>query len=485
MKSRKKTASTKGGNDDQVSRGDTLTLRLKLSNKTGTLGRVTTSIGKHGGDIGGIDIVGQEDDCTVRDITVNVASAEVGNKMVAALKRLRGVKVVNVSNRTFLLHLGGKLRVVGKNPIRTREELGQYYTPHVADVCMAIHADRDKARTLTIKGNTVLVVTDGSRVLALGNIGPYAAAPVMEGKCMLFQEFGGVNAFPICLDTQDIEQVIATIKNIAPMFGGINLEDIASPGCWEIERRLKAELDIPIFHDDQHGTAVVTLAATLNAVRLVGKQMSDLRVVASGVGAAGMACCKLLMKAGVKNLIGFNQGGAIFRGRQGMNSEEQWLAENSNPENFQGTLKEGMVGADMFLGLSVANVIEPKDVAKMNKDGIVFALANPIPEVDPIKAGKYARIIATGGSHYPNQINNALVFPGIFRGALDARVRDITDEMKMEAARALAAVIPPDQLRDDYIIPSIFNPDVHKAVAQAVAAAAHDNGQAGRPKRVR
>jgi len=448
---------------------NSVTVRLKIKDEPGMLGKVLTAIGEFRADVGAIDTQHEhEEGFTTRDITFNVGSVEQGEAVVGALRKMHGIEVVNVSDRTFRLHLGGKIKIIGKVPIETRDDLSMAYTPGVARVCKAIHADPAKGYTLTMKGNTIAIVTDGSRILSLGNIGPLAGLPVMEGKAMLFERFGGVYAVPICLSTQDPEEIIKVVKAIAPGFGGVNLEDIASPGCWEIERRLKAELDIPIFHDDQHGTAVVVLAATINAAKIVKKQLRNLKVVASGVGAAGMACCKLLMAAGVRNLVGFNIGGAVHQGRTDLNAEERWLAENSNPRGFRGTLKEALNGADMFLGLSVGNLLKPEDLAVMKRDALVFALANPVPEVDPVGALQYARIVATGGSEFPNQINNALVFPGIFRGALDCRARNITEEMKMEAARALAAVIPTRALRDDYIIPSIFNPEVHKAVAEAV-----------------
>jgi len=480
------TNSAGNGNSERHSASNSLTIRLRINDEPGMLGKVTTFIGHSGADIGAIDIVGHEEGCTVRDITVNVDSVEAGTRLVEALRSVEGVTVINFSDRTFRVHLGGKIEMNGRIPVNTRDDLSMAYTPGVARVCRAIEADPDKAWSLTAIGNTIAIVTNGSRVLALGNIGPKAAMPVMEGKALLFKRFGGVNAWPICLDAQDPEEIIRAAKAIAPSFGGINLEDIASPGCWEVERRLREELDIPIFHDDQHGTAIVVLAATLNAAKLVRKQLRHLRVSVSGVGAAGMACCRLLIAAGVKNLIGFNQGGPIYRGRPGMNSEEQWLAENSNPRNYQGTLKASLKGQDMFLGLSVANVIEGSDIVGMRRDPIIFALANPQPEITPEDAAAHgARIIATGGSEYPNQVNNALVFPGLFRGLLDTRTRFITDEMKIAAAKALAAVIPPKHLRDEYIIASVFNDDAHKAVAEAVRQEAHRSGQARRTRRSR
>jgi malate dehydrogenase (oxaloacetate-decarboxylating) len=473
------------GKVKQSSGSNSLTIRLRIADEHGMLGKVTTLIGSMGIDVGALDGMRLVDGSVERDITVYLASQKQGEQLVEALNKMQGVQVVHTSDPVQRMHLGGKVEVVARRPINTRDDLSQAYTPGVARVCMDIHADPRKAYNLTWKGNTIGIVTDGSRVLALGNIGPVAALPVMEGKAMLFKRFGNVNAVPIVLNTQDPEEIIRVVKAIAPGFGGFNLEDIASPGCWEVERRLQAELDVPIFHDDQHGTAVVVLAATINAAKRVKKQLRNLRVVVSGVGAAGMACCRLLRAAGVRHIVGFKKEGAIYRGRTDMNAEEQWLAENSNPKNFKGSMKEALKDADMFLGLSVGGILDAEDLKVMRRDPIIFALANPQPEVDPYAAEKYARIVATGGSEYPNQINNALVFPGIFRGALDCRVANITEEMKMEAAKALAAVIPPQALRDDFIIPSIFEEKVHDAVANAVRNVAHKTGEARRVRRVK
>ncbi len=463
------------------------TLRLRIADKPGMFGRVTSRIGKFQVDIDAVDMVGQEEGFVVRDITIIVPSFEQGQAMLDALRRMHGVSIVHVSDRVFRLHLGGKLKMGGRVPINNNRQLfGDVYTPRVAQVCEAIAANPEKAWALTQKGSTVLVVTNGTRVLALGDIGPKAAMPVMEGKAMLFAEFGGVNAVQLSLDARDPETFITVVKAVAPNFGFINLEDIQSPDCWEIERRLKTEFDIPVFHDDQHGTAVVVLAATLNALEIVNKRLSEIKVVASGVGAAGMACSKLLIAAGCKNIIGFNKGGAVYHGRSSLNDQEKWLAANSNPGNFSGTLKQAMSGADLFIGLSVPGVIDGKDVARMNRDAIVFALANPTPEILPEQALRNgARIAGTGSSNYPNQINNSLVFPGIARGALHARVREITDEMKIEAARALAAVIPLGSLREEYIIADMFNPAAHNAVADAIVRVAQHQGHARRTLRKR
>jgi malate dehydrogenase (oxaloacetate-decarboxylating) len=447
------------------------------------LGKVTSLIGDTGGDIGAIDINGVEKDHIVRDITVKVRDSAHGDKLVRTLNSLPDCVVVNVSDRTFLMHLGGKIRVTNKVPLTTRDDLSMAYTPGVARVCMAIHDEPENVYKLTIKRNTVAVVTDGSAVLGLGNIGPEAALPVMEGKAMLFKEFGKIDAFPICLATQDPEEIIKAVKYIAPVFGGINLEDISAPRCFEIETRLKQELDIPVFHDDQHGTAVVVLAALINALKIVKKEMADLKVIVSGVGAAGVACSKILMHAGVKNIIGFDRVGAIFQGRtENMNYMKNWFAEHTNPSRFKGSVGSALEGADLYLGLSGPGTIEAIDLKKMNRDAIVFAMANPIPEVMPEEAAPYVRIMATGRSDYPNQINNVLCFPGIFRGALDCHATDINEQMKLAAAAAIANVISPNELNEDYIIPGVFNPKVVELVSQAVARAATDTGVARKRK---
>jgi malate dehydrogenase (oxaloacetate-decarboxylating) len=424
------------------------------------------------------------DSRTECDITVYVNSQEETERLLSELQCM-GIEVRNVSNPTFLAHLGGKIQITPKRPILNNDDLSRIYTPGVAQVCLAIKADRSKVWDLTMKGNSILVVTDGTRILGLGDIGPEAGLPVMEGKAALFAQLGNVNAVPLVLGTKDPDEIVQAIVWASPGYGGINLEDIESPKCWYVERRLKELLDIPVFHDDQHGTAVVVLAAAYNAARLVGKKLKDMKIVASGVGAAGMASCNLLIKAGARHLFGFNREGAIFRGRADMNDEERRLAMRSNKERFTGTLHEAMRGADMFLGLSGPNLIDAEHVKSMAPNAIVFALANPVPEIDPNIAAKYARVVATGGSEYPNQINNALVFPGIFRGALDARATEITDRMKLAAARALARVIKPSLLREHNIIPSAFDPRPHEAVAEAVRKVAHKTGKARRDRKVR
>lgn len=462
-----------------------ITLRLKIKNLPGMLGKITSRIGEVGGDIGAIDIAGFEKDYIIRDVTVNVRDELHGEELVKQIENIGDVQVVNVSDRTFLMHLGGKIRVTNKVPLKTRDDLSMAYTPGVARVCMAIHDEPENVYKLTIKRNTVAVVSDGTAVLGLGDIGPAGALPVMEGKAMLFKEFGKLDAFPICLDTKDTEEIIKAVKYIAPVFGGINLEDISAPRCFEIEERLKKELDIPVFHDDQHGTAVVVLAALINALKIVNKKMEDLKVIVTGVGAAGVACSKILMHAGVKNIIGFDRTGAVYKGRKDLNFMKQWFAEHTNPTNFQGSVKDALEGADLFMGLSGPGPIEAIDLKKMARDPIVFAMANPTPEVMPDDAAPYVRIMATGRSDYPNQINNVLCFPGIFRGALDCHATDINEEMKLAAAHAIASVISDSELNEDYIIPGVFNPKVVELVAKAVVEAAEKTGVARKYKKTR
>ncbi|MEX0703673.1 MAG: NAD-dependent malic enzyme, partial [Planctomycetales bacterium] len=449
-----------------------ITMRLKYPDRPGQMGRITSAIGDADGQIGAIDIVDVRQDFITRDFTVNARHVDHGQEIVRRVQAMDGVEVLKVSDRTFLLHLGGKIEVNSKIPVKTRDDLSMAYTPGVARVCRAIHDDPEAAFTLTIKRNTVAVVTDGSAVLGLGNIGPRAALPVMEGKALLFKEFAGVDAFPICLDTQDVEQIIATCHYIAPVFGGINLEDISSPRCVEIEERLERELDIPVFHDDQHGTAIVVLAALQNALRVVHKEFPQLRVVVNGAGAAGLAITKLLLEVGVKRIVVCDREGVVSKG-QG-NPVKQWLAENTNPAGDEGTLKDVITGADVFIGVSGPDVLTGSDVARMAQDAIVFALANPDPEIDPQEAAQHARVVATGRSDYPNQINNVLCFPGFFRGLLDVRASDVNVAMKIAAADAIAGVIAPEELLADYIVPSVFDRRVAKAVAHAVSEAARE-----------
>ncbi len=445
------------------------------------MGELTTAIGRAGGDIGAIDIVSATGDSIIRDITVSASSSSHGDQIVAAVKQIGGIEVINVSDRTFLMHLGGKIEVVSRAPLKTRDDLSMAYTPGVARVCEAIQQDPEKVFTLSIKKNTVAVVTDGSAVLGLGDIGPAAALPVMEGKAMLFKEFAGIDAFPICLSTKDPDEIVRTVKAISTPFGGINLEDISAPRCFEIEDRLKEELDIPVFHDDQHGTAVVVLAALINALKIVGKKMEQIRVVVNGVGAAGVACTKIVMAAGVRNLVGCDQYGALYPGRrEHMNWLKDWYARNTNPNEESGNIHEVIKGADVFLGLSAPGVIDATDLKQMADQPIVFAMANPTPEIMPEEAEPYVAVMATGRSDYPNQINNVLCFPGIFRGALACRASRINEEMKLAAADAIAGIISDEELHPEYIVPSVFDKRVAEAVAREVELAARRSGVARR-----
>jgi malate dehydrogenase (oxaloacetate-decarboxylating) len=465
------------------SEGYSITLRLRLANRPGMLGHVTSAIGEAGGNIGAIDIVEVGAHHLIRDITVAAGDDEHAESITKAVGAVDGVTVINVSDRTFLRHIGGKIEITNKRPLQNRSDLSIAYTPGVARVCLAIHKDPEKVYNLTIKRNCIAVVTDGTAVLGLGDIGPAAALPVMEGKAMLFKEFAGVDAFPICLDTKDPDEIVRTVKAIAPAFGGINLEDIASPRCFEVEQRLKRELDIPVFHDDQHGTAVVVMAALINALKIVGKKIDEIKIVVVGVGAAGTACTKILLSAGAKNVIGCDIHGAVYRGRaEGMNEAVEWYANNTNPLNLKGSLADIIEGADLFLGLSGPGVLKVEMLQKMGRDPIVFALANPTPEIMPEEAWPYVKVMATGRSDYPNQINNVLCFPGIFRGALDCRASDINEEMKMAAAQAIASSIRDDELHPEYIIPSVFNRQVAPLVAKAVEEAARRSGVARRER---
>jgi malate dehydrogenase (oxaloacetate-decarboxylating) len=467
-----------------VSAQYSLTIRVEIAHKPGMLGQVASAIGGVGGVIGAIDIVDISQDKLIRDITVDAAGPEQWDAITGAIDALDGVSVIDTTDRTFLMHLGGKIEQHNKMPLKTRDDLSMAYTPGVARVCTAIAEDPEKAFQYTIKRNTVAVVSDGTAVLGLGDIGPRAAMPVMEGKAMLFKEFAGVDAFPICLDTKDPDEIVETVKRIAPGFGGINLEDISGPRCFEIERRLKAELDIPVFHDDQHGTAVVVLAALLNACKVTGRDLMDLNVLMVGLGAAGIAVTEILMNAGVRSIIGCDSRGAIHTDRAdyqdgSMPEMKRWYAESTNPERRDGDPNELLEGMDLLIGLSGPGVIRAAALEAMNNDALVFAMANPTPEVAPEDAGSRVRIMATGRSDYPNQINNVLCFPGIFRGALDVRAEQITEQMKMAAARAIARIVQDIELREDYIIPSVFNRDVAPAVAEAVAEEARTSGMAG------
>lgn len=457
-------------------------MRLELENSSATYGRLAKTIGESGGDIVAVDVIQVSKNTALRDVTVQASDREHAQQIVKALQALDGVRVVNVSDRTFLLHLGGKIEMHAKSPVKNRDDLSRVYTPDVARVCMAIHEDPSKAFQLTIKRNTVAIVSDGTAVLGLGDIGPSAAMPVMEGKAMLFKQFGEVDAFPICLDTKDPDEIVRIVKAIAPVFGGINLEDISAPRCFDIEQRLRDELDIPVFHDDQHGTAVVLLAGLLNAVKVVGKRLEDVKVVVTGIGAAGVACSKMLLAAGVKNVVGVDRQGALARGLAYDNPVWAWYAENTNPDNLTGRLSDVIRGADVFIGLSGPGVLKVEDIKAMAQDPIVFAMANPTPEIAPEEAEPYVRVLATGRSDYPNQINNVLCFPGIFRGALSARARTINEEMKLAAARAIASIVTDEELNENYIIPSVFNPRIAKTVSQAVMEAAVATGVARRER---
>ncbi len=458
------------------------TLRVRLSDAPGSFARLAQAIGDAGGSLGAIDLVRVESHHKIRDVTVAAADEAHLHRIVDAVRALPGLEVERTSDRTFLMHLGGKLEVHPKVPLKTRDDLSMAYTPGVARICTAIADDRDAAWNLTVKQNTVAVVSDGTAVLGLGDIGPEAAMPVMEGKAVLFKEFGAVDAWPICLDTKDPDEIVAIVKALAPGFGGVNLEDISAPRCFEIESRLREELDIPVFHDDQHGTAVVVLAALVNALKVVGKRLEDVKVVLTGVGAAGVATTDVLLHAGARNVIGCDHAGAVHRGREGLTPVKQAFAERTNPDGLSGSADEMLSGADVYIGLSAPGAVSAEAVRTMADDPIVFAMANPTPEVAPEDVHDVATVIATGRSDYPNQINNVLAFPGIFRGALDVRATTITEGMKVAASHALATVIPDDELGAEYIVPSVFNRDVAPAVAAAVAAAAEEDGVARRTR---
>ncbi len=462
----------------------TATIRAEYPNRPGMLGTVASVIGEAGGDISSIDLVEARRDRMVRDITVAGVDSEHVRRIIEKVKKVEGCTVRSASDRVFLAHLGGKIELHNRIPVATRRDLSTVYTPGVARVSLAIHSDPEVVWTLTSKKNTIAIVTDGSAVLGLGDVGPEAALPVMEGKAMLFKEFAGVDSWPICLSTQDPDEIVRTVKAIAPGFGGINLEDIAAPRCFEIEERLQAELDIPVFHDDQHGTAVVVLAALINALRIVGKELEEIRVCISGTGAAGTACAMMLRAAGVREIVGCDIHGIVYPGRpQGMNPALERYAREMNPEGGPGTIHDAIEGADVFLGVSAGHLITAADVMKMNRDPIVFALANPDPEVLPDEIEGLARIVATGRSDYPNQINNVLCFPGLFRGVLDVRASRVNQEMKLAAANAIAGVVGKNELSEEYVIPSVFNRNVVRAVARDVSHAAVASGVARRQRR--
>ncbi|TAE56333.1 MAG: NAD-dependent malic enzyme [Nostocales cyanobacterium] len=448
-----------------------VTLRLQIPNRVGMLAAVTQAIANSGGNLGTIDLIEQTRQQSIRDLTIDAASTEHAEKIVQSVKELADITVLDVYDRTFNLHRGGKISIASRIPLKSVSDLAMAYTPGVGRVCKAIAQNPEDVYNFTIKNNTVAIVTDGSAVLGLGNLGAAAALPVMEGKAMLFKEFAGIDAFPICLDTQDTEEIIKAVKNIAPVFGGVNLEDIAAPRCFEIEKRLQAELDIPIFHDDQNGTAIVTLAALFNALKLVQKSIADVRIVINGAGAAGIAVARLLRKAGAEHIWMCDSKGIISTNRTDINEEKQEFAVKA-----QGTLAGATQGADVFIGLSGPGLLTPEMVQGMNKDAIVFAMANPIPEIQPELVPANVTVMATGRSDYPNQINNVLAFPGVFRGALDCRAKTITTNMCLEAAHAIASLVKPADLNREHIIPSVFDERVSSAVAAAVKQAAREEG---------
>jgi len=451
-----------------TSPGYGITIRVEGGPDSNPVALATTVITGAGATITALDVVESNLDRVVIDITCDTIDADHADQITVAISKNSTLTVRKVSDRTFLLHLGGKIEIASKVPLKTRDDLSRAYTPGVARICQAIVADPSDARRLTIKRNTVAVVTDGSAVLGLGNIGPAAALPVMEGKAALFKRFADVDAWPVCLDTQDVDEIVRTVQLIAPVYGGINLEDISAPRCFEVERRLRELLDIPVFHDDQHGTAIVVLAALRNSLKLVKKDLKSVKIVLSGVGAAGNAIARLLTLNGASNIIGFNHKGVIHRGMKSDDVMQQWFIDHSNPNNFTGAISEAMIGADVFIGVSAPNVLIESDIVAMAAGSIVFALANPDPEIDPAIARKYASVVATGRSDQPNQINNVLAFPGIFRGLLDANAHKISDEMLVAAAEAIADCVSPEQLNTSFIVPSVFDADVVKAVAAAV-----------------
>jgi malate dehydrogenase (oxaloacetate-decarboxylating) len=451
-----------------TSPGYGITIRVEGPASAQPVAEITQAILGAGASITALDVVESVLDRVVIDVTCDAVDAEHADAITAAISSNHNLVVRKVSDRTFLLHLGGKIEIASKVPLKTRDDLSRAYTPGVARISQAIAKDPSDLRRLTIKRNTVAVVTDGSAVLGLGNIGPGAALPVMEGKAALFKRFADVDAWPVCLDTQDVDEIVRTVQIIAPVYGGINLEDISAPRCFEIERRLRDLLDIPVFHDDQHGTAIVVLAALTNALKLVKKDLADAKIVLSGVGAAGTAIARLLVAKGAKHIIGFDKDGLVSESNKNEDPMRQWFVANCAPGNFRGDVHEAVSGADVFIGVSAPNVLSESDVKSMAKDSIVFALANPDPEIDPAIARKYAAVVATGRSDQPNQINNVLAFPGIFRGLLDGRITKITDEMLVAAAEAIASCVADDQLNANFIVPSVFDQNVVQKVAAAV-----------------
>lgn len=456
-----------------------ITIRLEIESRIGMFAQIATAISQAGGDLGSIDIVRVEKGKIVRDITVNARDEEHEKEIVKSVKNIQGVKIIRVMDRTFFAHQGGKIEIHNKMPLRNRDDLSKVYTPGVARICLDIHENKRHAYRYTIKGNSVAVVTDGTAVLGLGDIGPEASMPVMEGKVMIFKEFAGIDAFPIALRTKDIKEIISTIKNISPTFGGISLEDISAPRCFEIERKLRQELDIPVIHDDQHGTAVVVLAALINVARLLKRKIEKFKVVIVGAGAAGTATAFMLSAYGIRDVVVCDRAGAIYNGRrQNMNPYKRALAKKTNPRNLKGSISDVMKGADVFIGLSAPGIITGDDIKTMSAEPVVFVLANPEPEIAPEEALPIVRVLATGRSDYPNQINNMLSFPGIFRGLLDVRARGVNEEVKFAAARAIAHTVKDDELTEDYIIPSIFDKKVVVSVSHAVAEIAKTTGLA-------
>ncbi len=458
----------------------TMVLRIEMPNEPGAFGLLANAIGDAGGVIGAVDMHTVGKTRVVRDVTIGAPSESVAQDVRGAVEALDGARLIFSSDSTFLAHVGGKIGIHPKMAVKNRQDLSTIYTPGVARVSMAIAADPNKAFQLTIKRNTVAVVTDGTAVLGLGDIGPLGALPVMEGKAMLFKQFADIDAFPICLDTKDVDEIVETVKRIAPVFGGINLEDISAPRCFEVEDRLIEALDIPVMHDDQHGTAVVILAALINAARVVGKSLEELQVVVAGSGAAGTATIKMLLGAGVRDVIPVDRSGALNRADRYDNPHWRWLAEHCNRENRRGSLRDVLEGVDVFIGVSAPGILHPEHIARMARDPIVFAMANPTPEIMPDVAAPVAAVIATGRSDFPNQVNNLLAFPGIFRGALDVRARRITEKMKLAAAYAIAGTVSEDERSAEYVIPSVFDARVVDAVAKAVANAAIEEGVARR-----
>jgi malate dehydrogenase (oxaloacetate-decarboxylating) len=453
-----------------------ITVRLVVPAGGTAVSQLTSAVEASGGYVSALDVTASGIDKLRIDVTCAARDTDHADEIVEALRKVEGVDVHKVSDRTFLMHLGGTIEMASKHPIRNRDDLSMVYTPGVARVCLAIAANKSDARRLTVKRNSVAVVTDGSAVLGLGNIGPEAALPVMEGKAALLKRFAGIDAWPLCLDTQDVDEIVRTVQIVAPVFAGINLEDISAPRCFEVEARLRKLLDIPVFHDDQHGTAIVVLAALTNALRVVDKSLAEARIVMSGAGAAGSAIVRLLIRAGAQEVVVADVSGVIHRGRTDLDDSLQWIADHTNRLSVEGSLKEALHGADVFVGVSAPNIVTEAEVEAMADKAIVFALANPEPEIDPAIARRYAAVVATGRSDYPNQINNVLAFPGVFRGLLDASATTIDDSMLVAAAHAIASTVHSDELNANYIIPSVFHEEVHKAVAAAVRGAAQAAG---------